>query len=299
MAFRTLYIRDNTKVRLYLDNLVVDTTKGPVRFLISDLQCVIFDNLLMNTSIQLFAKLISSNVCVVICGANHMPLGTVLSFSGNNMSSGRLNDQLKWKVPVKQRLTRKIIQAKISIQSKLLKSLGHNETSRKLCIYADEVLDGDTSNREGLAAKIYFRSLFGKNFMRFDDDVINGGLNYGYAILRSNISTILAGKGVNCSIGIFHHSRSNAFNLSDDVIEVFRPLVDWHVYNLLVNSDDFGHEEKLKIAQLLNSRVIINNQNQSLFQGIEIYVECLLSILDEKISVDEFINPELVFSYED
>ena len=286
-------------MRLYLDNLVVDTSKGPVRFLISDIQCVILDNVLISVSLQLLIKLITNNVCVILCGANHMPVGMVLSNSGNYASSGKIFDQIKWRDSIKLQLTQCIVRAKIINQSKLLERINSFSASRQLIAYADDVEEGDPTNREGHAAKVYFRALFGSKFTRFDDDVINSGLNYGYAILRSNISTILVSKGMNCNLGIFHRGRSNSFNLSDDVIEVFRPLADWYVLTKLSNSKDFGHQEKIQIAQILNSRVVIDKQNQSLSQGIEIYIERIIAILEEKRAIGDYLVPELIFEYED
>ena len=78
---------------------------------------------------------------------------------------------------------------------------------------------------------MYFRELFGDDFIRFDEDVINAGLNYGYSIFRSLISSIIVAKGYLHNLGIFHRGKQNMFNLSDDVIEVFRPIVDHYVYN--------------------------------------------------------------------
>ena len=93
------------------------------------------------------------------------------------------------------------------------------------------VLENDKSNREGLAAKVYFHELFGLDFRRFDDDIINAGLNYGYAILRSQISKTVIAKGLNPCLGIFHKGYDNPFNLSDDIIEVY-PSTRGHFLSL-------------------------------------------------------------------
>lgn len=299
MAFRTLFVRDNTKLRLYLDNIVIETQKGPIKVLISDVQCIILDNMLLSISMQLLNKLVSENVFVVVCGSNHMPVATILSLKGNQRATGRLLDQIKWQDSIKAELTQAIIRAKISNQAKLLDLIHFHETSRKIMSYTDDVKFGDVTNREGVVAKMYFRALFGSKFVRFDEDVINAGLNYGYAILRSLISSILVSKGLSCSLGIFHKGRENSFNLSDDIIEVFRPLVDKLVYYHLLNVGEFGSDEKVIMAKVLNSRMIFDRQNQSLSQAIELYVERCLSILDETKPIQSFICPYPVFNDED
>jgi CRISPR-associated protein Cas1 len=96
--------------------------------------------------------------------------------------------------------------------------------------YVGEIRDGDVTNREGHAAKIYFNELFGKNFTRDDETIINFALNYGYSILRSAISRSIVSKGLHPSISIFHHSIYDAFALSDDLMEPFRPIIDDFVF---------------------------------------------------------------------
>ena len=64
---------------------------------------------------------------------------------------------------------------------------------------------------------------------RGNDHIINSALNYGYAIIRGMIARSIICYGLEPSIGIFHHSELNNYNLADDMIEPFRPLVDLYV----------------------------------------------------------------------
>jgi len=96
--------------------------------------------------------------------------------------------------------------------------------------YLKEIELGDKTNREGHAAKVYFNALFGKKFSRDDEEnVINAALNYGYAIVRGMIARSIICYGLEPSLGLFHSSELNSYNLADDFIEVFRPVVDLHV----------------------------------------------------------------------
>lgn len=49
--------------------------------------------------------------------------------------------------------------------------------------YIEELEVGDVTNREGHAAKVYFNALFGKDFTRSRDCIINAALNYGYSLI--------------------------------------------------------------------------------------------------------------------
>ena len=59
---------------------------------------------------------------------------------------------------------------------------------------AGSVRPGDPENIEAQAAQVYWKGLFGKSFRRDRNQAgINSFLNYGYAVLRSSMtSAILA-----------------------------------------------------------------------------------------------------------
>lgn len=100
---------------------------------------------------------------------------------------------------------------------------------------AQEVLSGDTGNREGIAAKMFFRNFYGCDFIRFENDIINIALNYGYAVIRSSVARSLCAYGYNCALGIHHINEANPFNLADDLMEPLRPLADIWVWQ---NNED-------------------------------------------------------------
>ena len=163
----------------------------------------------------------------------------------------------------------------------MLKHYNKNPDSiAKMVELASSIEIGDVTNREGLTAKIYFRALFGSDFKRFDDDVINAGLNYGYAILRSQISKTIIAKGLNPSLGIIHKGANNFFNLSDDIIEVFRPIIDEYVYLNLVDALFLTKQNRIELIRCTTKDCLIKNQRQSLFNTIEIYIEKILNVFE-------------------
>lgn len=94
---------------------------------------------------------------------------------------------------------------------------------------AHSVRSGDPDNVEAAAAALYFPALFGSGFTRHLSSLSNAALNYGYAILRGATARSLVIHGLEPCLGIFHHSELNQFNLADDLMEPYRPLVDLYV----------------------------------------------------------------------
>lgn len=232
MAHRIIYIEHTEKLRLYLDNLKIESDQGELLIPISDISVLIIDNYKANLSVQLINKLVECNVSTILCGIDHLPLTQVLPLNGHFSQSGNIMKQIQWEDNKKMLLQKLIVKAKIINQVETLKMNNKSkEVIERLSEFSNEVVLGDAGNREGLAAKMYFREIFGNDFIRFDNDVCNSALNYGYAILRSTISSIVIAKGYIGNIGLFHKGKSNMFNLSDDIIEVFRPIVDNYVLN--------------------------------------------------------------------
>lgn len=184
------------------------------------------------------------------------------------------------------------MKAKIFNQIEILKKNNKNlEVITKLYQFLSEVDPGDTTNREGLSAKVYFREMFGDNFVRFNDDIVNIGLNYGYSIFRSLISSIIVAKGYLPNLGIFHKGKQNMFNLSDDIIEVFRPIVDDYVLNNMMEDILFKQEHREALIQLTNKKVKIDNRKQTIPNAIYIYIESILKELENNEKSFVFPSP--------
>lgn len=81
-------------------------------------------------------------------------------------------------------------------------------------------------------------------------------------------------------IGIHHQNQHNYFNLSSDLMEPFRPIVDKAVFEN--NMTQFGKEEKYLIQKLIHDTVTINNRKQVLSNAIGIYTKSILEALHNK-----------------
>ena len=198
---------------------------------IEDIGVVILENQQVSITIPLMNALVEGNVQVVVCNDHGMPSAMLQRFEGNNLQGEILRTQIGAGEVLKKQLWKQIVEAKIKNQAALLNKVGRNGDLLKP--YYQNVKSGDTDNREGIAARIYFSELFGELFVR-DRNLsgINALLNYGYAILRAATARSLVSSGLLPAIGIFHHNRSNAFPLADDIMEPYRPYVDEIVYDL-------------------------------------------------------------------
>lgn len=67
---------------------------------------------------------------------------------------------------------------------------------------------------------------------------LNDLLNYGYAVLLSTVLQKLYGFGLDPTVGISHAIRERSAPLAYDLMEPFRPCVDWRVYQWVKERSD-------------------------------------------------------------
>lgn len=218
---------------------------------IEDIGVVIIEGQQVVATVPLLTALADDGVAVVLCDKRYMPSTMLLSLNGGNTQGKTLREQIEAPEPLRKRLWQQIVEAKIHNQARLLDKAGLD--GAQLRPYWQNVRSGDTDNREGAAARLYFRELFGPEFTRERDAPgLNALLNYGYAILRAATARALIGSGLIPAIGLHHHHRLNAFPLADDVMEPFRPFVDETVYDLAMRGRaEIDKETKAALAGTL------------------------------------------------
>lgn len=197
---------------------------------LDDIFSLVVDNRIATITVPLLNALSEEGITVIFCDERHMPVSFLQRLDGNYLHSGRTRCQLSASVPMQKQLWKQIVFSKIQNQSNLLTLL--NLGVDPLKTYYSSIKSGDSTNREGVAARIYWKKLFGKEFTRDRyGNPPNNMLNYGYAILRANVARALIGRGLLLEIGLFHRNRFDPMPLADDMMEPFRPFVDevvWH-----------------------------------------------------------------------
>lgn len=193
-----------------------------------------------------------------------------------------LEQQIKLNDRTKNNLRQQLIQQKIRNQQQISKDLNaNNEVIEKFEAYYQSVNQGDKRNREAAAARLFFKTVYGFNFVRFHDDAINSALNFGYKVLASRISTAIISYGLNPALGIFHITKTNYFNLTYDFIEPFRPLIDLivHYYNAEL-TDKLSLSVRLKLTDVLDYNVIVNDKVVKVRNAIDELVKSYISVLN-------------------
>jgi CRISPR-associated protein Cas1 len=234
MITRSLLISSAVKLSVKNQQLIVaylDNSSDDRQVPIEDIGYIILEHQQSIVTMPALNALSDNNVAVVFCDRNHLPASMLLNLDSHSTQSERFRDQIAASLPLKKHIWQQIVTAKIRNQSMILNKLGKNgDLLRPLYM---NVKSGDSDNKEGTAARLYWRELLGKNFVRDKDGAdLNSLLNYGYAILRASVARALMGAGLLPILGVFHRNRYNAFPLADDVMEPFRPFVDEIVFNL-------------------------------------------------------------------
>ena len=292
MGWRIVYIEESDYLSLYLDNLKIKRESNDLLMPLSDIHTLIIDNYKSILSIPLINKCSEYNVNLIICNISHLPQAIMSPISGKNQAPIVFKNQLKWDENKKMIIHKNIVINKIINQAQvLIKNKKNQDVINKLLKFSNEVQNGDATNREGLSAKIYFRELFGKEFTRFADDTVNSALNYGYSIMRSQISKVLIAKGLNTSLGIFHRGSENEFNLSDDIIEVFRPIIDDYVYKNIIGKNFLEREDRLNLIKLTTNNFRYKNEKHTFLNAMSLYITMIIDYFNES-EVDEFVAPK-------
>lgn len=228
---------------------------------------------------NLLQRLCEEGIPLIILGHNYLPSGMLLSFIGHVRQTEIQYLQIEQKKPLYKKVWQRIIQEKIKNQSRVLQLF---EKENPLTNLHHFVLSGDTDNKEGYAAKLYFKSLFGNNFVRNrDSDGINAFLNYGYAVIRAALARYVVAAGLNPAYGIEHHNKLNPFCLVDDLIEPFRPIVDATVYKLLLNNEsltELTSTHKAAFAGLLTKEYATMSGSSPLYMLLQQCVWDLIHI---------------------
>ncbi|WP_051237944.1 type II CRISPR-associated endonuclease Cas1 [Lacticigenium naphthae] len=286
MSWRVVYIEKSDRLQLYLDNLKVVREEAEILIPLSDIHTIIVDNQQTVVTARLINKLSLYHILLVFCDDKHLPNTYVLSPHSHHQSSKMLKKQIAWSSSFKRIMWQQFIQIKIYNQASVLNHLKRNESVIfSLYELAEHVKLEDQSNREGHAAKLYFKELFGSDFIRDRDslDGINSSLNYGYIVLRSAVARSLIASGLHPALGIGHNNQYNAFNLADDLIEPFRPVVDLWVSVLMDESDYLDTKIKQKLVYLIsNNKILIGNQKQTILNAISILIHSYIKSMDQE-----------------
>jgi CRISPR-associated protein Cas1 len=249
-----------------------------------DIAVIVLNHREINLSHPVLSACAEYGIGIFSTGDNHQPSGVFLPFLQHSRTCRVLRLQLAIARPLAKQAWANIVRRKIENQAVCLQLAGCEGIGR-LESYARRVRSGDVENLEGQAAAFYFVHLFGPGFQRASERWVNAALNYGYAVLRGAIARGLVAHGLHPTLGLFHDSEQNAFNLADDLIEPFRPLVDLHVCkHRPAVEGDLTPADKAALVGLLNVDVGMPQGVTSVLSAVEYAVESLVRLFEAEES---------------
>ena len=290
MSWRTVVVSTRCKLDLKMGYLVIrgEDTK---RIFLDEIAVLIIENPAIAITGCLLMALSDKKIKTIFCDSKRNPYAELVPYHGSFDCSRKVKNQINWSQETKNSVWKNIIADKIGKQAQHLGDLKKYKEAKMLESYISEIEPDDITNREGHAAKVYFNALFGMDFKRSDDnDPINASLNYGYSIILSAFNRAVVANGYLTEIGIHHDNVFNFFNLSSDIMEPYRIIIDRKVYELEPN--ELTKDIKYSIVSCLNDTVRIADSNQTVLNSIDIYTRSILNALNENdISHMKFYSP--------
>lgn len=279
MSWRTVVISSRCKLDTKMGYMVIRSDEVR-RIFLDEIAVVIVENPAVALTGCLLSELIERKIKVIFCDSTHTPQSELVPCYGCHDTSRKIRTQIKWTDTVKGAIWGNILAGKIRQQSRFLRELEHDREAELLEEYIGQIEFQDATNREGHAAKVYFNAVFGMDFSRRSDHPLNAALNYGYSILLSAFNREITACGYLTQLGLHHDNVFNRFNLSSDLMEPFRILIDRAVYRN--DMRELTKEAKRKLANVLNEQIIINGTKQTVMAGIGIYVRSVFDALAEE-----------------
>lgn len=282
MSWRTVVVSSHCKLDLKMGCMVIrgDDIR---RISLDEISMVLVESTAVSITGCLISELTRRKIRLIFCDEKYNPCAELTALYGSYDCSAKLRTQIKWSSETKAFIWTAIVTEKIRNQALHLDALGYNDEAEILYGYISEMELNDESNREGHAAKVYFNALFGQCFSRNNDNSMNAALNYGYSLILSAVNREVCACGYLTQLGLFHDNMFNHFNLSCDLMEPFRVLIDRIVAKRKYNI--FGTDEKHELVKMFfETQVIVAGQEQYIQNAIKIYCRSVFDALNSNDS---------------
>ena len=283
MSWRTIIISQRCKLDLKMGYMVV-RGESVRRVYLDEVALLMIENPAVAMTGCLLETLQKKKIRVIFCDGKRSPYAELAPYYGGYDCSRKIKLQSCWPEETKGEVWRAIMAQKITLQAAHLRDVGKTKEAALLESYVPQIEPQDVTNREGHAAKVYFNALFGMDFSRRADCPVNAALNYGYGIFLSAFNRAVNAAGYLTQLGIHHDNQFNFYNLTSDLMEPFRILVDREVKALDVK--EFTKEVRYRLVDLLNRRVLIFHSEQTVLNAVEIYVRSVLQAM-QTARIDE------------
>lgn len=288
MSYKKIYIRNKSHLSYQNNSLKIKNESTEAVICFDDIDTLIIETQQATLTSALLAELSKSNINVLFSDKNFMPTSIMLGINKNSRTTKIQKAQINMREVQLKNIWKDIIIQKVKNQSYVLKKC--NKKYEYLDSLIKRIKVGDKENIEATASAYYFKELFGKNFTRKNDCNINASLNYGYTVFRTSICRYLIAYGLNPVFGIHHCSELNSFNLADDIIEIFRPIIDLYTYKNIKKDDEFNKYIRNDLISLLETIVEYKNKKTEVNEAFKKIIANYQSICLSKTTKLELIE---------
>lgn len=278
MGWRTVVITQHAKVSYAGRSIVVQTDTKTSNIPIGDIDLLLVATTRAVITSAAISELAKNQTKVIFTDGSGQPITETVDYYPRNRTQNQLLAQFNWSDDRQKRLWTEIIRQKITNQIRVIDNLELNSSDLKKELMTLEY--NDATNREAVVANKYFSLIFDAQFTRRSIDSVNGALNYGYAVILAKVNREIVCNGCLTQLGIHHHNQENDFNLGSDLMEPFRPCVDFWVQQQ--NFKDLTPDIKYGLIDLLNLQMEFNGKNMLLRTAIAEYVRVCLQFLNQK-----------------
>lgn len=278
--------------------LVIEPEEGSATLVpLADLAVLIASHPRIRYTQAVLAGIAEHKGVFIACGRDHMPKAMLLPVEGHYVQAERFAKQAQASLPTRKRLWRDIVRCKVKAQARLLIHLHGDEGG--VAALVGHVRSGDPDNVEARAARRYWPLLFDDRSFRRRREASdqNRLLNWGYAVLRAMVSRAICAAGLHPSFGLHHRNRYDAFQLADDLMEPFRPLVDRAVVDWV---REWGRDTPLDpgtkrhLLQALTARYVAQDESRTLFNWLTLTSQSLAQVLTAERK--DLLLPEIQYA---
>lgn len=282
MGFRQIYIEGETRLSLSNGNIKFEKEDKNFTLPLEDIDIIFIENSKSILTARILCECSKRNISIILCDEKFLPITITHSLYGSNNQIELFYLQLGLLQSKKDKLWEYIVRSKILNHAKTIEKIFKTPTEAiSFYEYSKNIKSGDKTFIEGAEARLYFRKLFGNEFIRHAEDSLNFALNYGYQIINGAIIRTLVSCGLDTKLGIHHCNKKNFYNLASDFIEPYRAFVDLYVAeNQELISNPLSKEIRMNLINLLNKDVKINNMKTSLSNSIKIMVYSFVDFLN-------------------
>ena len=254
---------------------------------------IVFDN-------HCLAKLLENDVIILHCNSKYQPTGWSLPLE-RIVRPKAFNNQIAQNKKFENDLWKQIVKSKVLNQAMLLDLVEVKEHN----LYN---LINKSLMSEANIAKQYWQHYFTQLGTPMKREHFNAQtfpnicLNYGYAIIKTLIYRSIIVHGLIASLGIHHIGKYKSTPLVYDLMEPFRPFVDYYLYKFSTERKQDFHNENFKswckytANSIKNYRLEINGISYKIIDAIDIYIEKIIDAYIKFNSSDIFL-PELQKQY--